>query len=60
MVVHEVALEDFAILLSCQSMEDLSQADSDVAIQLLLPHLGDEDAMIFAVPLTVGQTVIVL
>jgi hypothetical protein len=49
MVVHEIALEDFAILLSGQSMKDFSESGSDTAIQFLLPHLGDEDDMILTV-----------
>jgi hypothetical protein len=58
MIVHEVAFYYFAILLGSQSMKDLTEPRTDVAVQALLPHLGDENDMIFAVPLAVRQTVV--
>mgnify|MGYP003381825760 CR=1 FL=1 len=51
MVSHEVALNYPAVLLGCQSVKDLTETSSDVTVELLLPHLGDEDDMIFTVPL---------
>ena len=60
MVAHEVALEYLAILLGGQGVKDLTQSGSDVTVQFLLPHLRDEDDMIFTVPLRVRQTVVVL
>ena len=58
MVRHEVALQDFAVLLGSQGMKDLSQSGAYLAIEHFLSHLGDKDEMILAVPLAVGQAVV--
>jgi hypothetical protein len=53
---HEVTLDDFTILLDGQGMEDFSEPGSDITVQLLLSHLGDEDDVVSAVPFGVRQT----
>ena len=58
MVRLEVAFQDLAVLLSGQSMKDLSQTGTDISVQPALSHLRDEDDMILAVPLRVRQTVV--
>jgi hypothetical protein len=58
MVWFEIAFHDLDILLSGQSMKDLTQTGTNVPVQAVLSHLGDEDDMIFAVALTVRQAVV--
>ena len=58
MIRFEIAFHDLDIFLSSQGVKDLTETGTDVAVEPVLPHLGDEDDMIFAVPLTVRQAVV--
>jgi hypothetical protein len=58
MIRFEIAFHDLDIFLGGQGMKDLAKAGTDVAIEAVLSHLGNEDDMILAVPLGVRQAVV--
>lgn len=58
MIRFEIPLQDLAIFLTGQSVKDLAKPGTNAPVQSVLPHLGNEDDMILAVPLGVGKTVV--
>ena len=53
MVVHKITLQNLAVLLASQRVKYFSKPGPNVAVQFLFSHLGDEDKVVFAVPLGV-------
>lgn len=58
MVRHEMAFENSAVLLGGQGVENLAQTGTNGAVENFSSHFGNEDEMILAVPLGMGQTVV--
>ena len=50
MVRHQVSLQNLALFLPGQRVEDFSQLPTRLSKQHLAPSLGDEHDMVFAVP----------
>jgi hypothetical protein len=50
MVRHQVSLQNLALFLPGQCVEDFSQLPTRLSKQHLAPSLGDEHDMVFAVP----------
>jgi len=57
---HDVAFQDLALFLTCQFVEDRPELLSDLPKQLLASPFGHAHDMVFAIPLGVGQALVIL
>lgn len=53
-IMHEMTFDDFAILLVSERVKDFTETGSYLAIESFLSHFGNEDEMVFTIPLGVG------
>ena len=57
---HRMTLNDLALFLTCQFVKDRTEFFPNVAKQLLASSFGHKYEVVFAIPLRVGQALIIL